>query len=132
MRVCFSAKINNLLIRHNNLAKISQSIILLTKCHPAPHKMNEKKYHQVSPTLQCSDYQIFMCDTCLKKSLTKYHQVSPSITNFFGSDSLRIDLYLASIYKLYNQHASAIYFAGEQFSSLPGCTQFVHPHVHGL
>ena len=40
--------------------------------------MHEKKYHQVSPTLQHSDYQIFMCDTCLKKSLTKYHQVSPT------------------------------------------------------
>ena len=71
---------------------------------PAPHKMNEKKYHQVSP----------------------------SVTNFFGSDSLRTYLYLAPIYKLYNQHASAIYFAGEQFLSPPGCTQFVHPHVHGL
>ena len=46
--------------------------------------MHEKKYHQVSPTLQYSDYQIFMCDTLLKKSLTKYHQVSPSITNFFA------------------------------------------------
>ena len=43
-----------------------------------PHKMIEKKYHQVSPTLQCFDYQFFMCDTWLKKSLTKYHQVSPT------------------------------------------------------
>jgi len=43
--------------------------------------MHEKKYHQVSPTLQRSDYQIFMCDTLLKK---KPHQVSPSITNFFA------------------------------------------------
>ena len=42
------------------------------------HEMHEKKYHQVSPTLQRSDYQIFMCDTLLKKSLTKYHQVSPT------------------------------------------------------
>ena len=24
-----------------------------------PHKMIEKKYHQVSPTLQCFDYQFF-------------------------------------------------------------------------
>ena len=40
--------------------------------------MHKKKYHQVSPTLQRSDYQIFMCDTLLKKSLTKYHQVSPT------------------------------------------------------
>ena len=43
-----------------------------------PHKMIEKKYHQVSPILQCVDYQFFMCDTWLKKSLTKYHQVSPT------------------------------------------------------
>jgi len=43
-----------------------------------PHKMIEKKYHQVSPILQCFDYQFFMCDTWLKKSLTKYHQVSPT------------------------------------------------------
>ena len=42
------------------------------------HEMHEKKYHQVSPALQRSDYQIFMCDTLLKKSLTKYHQVSPT------------------------------------------------------
>ena len=90
--------------------------------------MHEKKYHQVSPTLQRSDYQIFMCDTLLKKaspSITKYHQL-------FCSDSLQVHRYLASIYKLYNKHAYAIYFAGEQFSSPPGCTQFVHPHVHGL
>jgi hypothetical protein len=43
-----------------------------------PHKKYEIKYHQVSPTLQCLDYQFFMCDTWLKKSLTKYHQVSPT------------------------------------------------------
>ena len=43
-----------------------------------PHKMIERKYHQVSPTLQQIDYQFFMCDTWLKKSLTKYHQVSPT------------------------------------------------------
>ena len=92
------------------------------------HKMHEKKYHQVSPTLQHSDYQIFMCDTLLKKSLTKYHQVSPTFLIVIPYEYI----YLAPIYKLYNQHASAIYFAGEQFLSPPGCTQFVHPHVHGL
>ena len=43
-----------------------------------PHKMIKKKYHQVSPSLQCIDCQSFMCDTWLKKSLTKYHQVSPT------------------------------------------------------
>jgi len=43
-----------------------------------PHKMIKKKYHQVSPSLQCIDCQFFMCDTWLKKSLTKYHQVSPT------------------------------------------------------
>jgi hypothetical protein len=40
--------------------------------------MHKKKYHQVSPTLQHLDYQLCMCDTWLKKSLTKYHQVSPT------------------------------------------------------
>ena len=45
--------------------------------------MHEKKYHQVSPTLQYFDYQIFMCDTLLKKSLTKYHQVSPTFLAMF-------------------------------------------------
>ena len=43
-----------------------------------PHKMIKKKYHQVSPSLQYLDYQFCMCDTWLKKSLTKYHQVSPT------------------------------------------------------
>ena len=43
-----------------------------------PHEKYEIKYHQVSPTLQRIDYQFFMCDTWLKKSLTKYHQVSPT------------------------------------------------------
>ena len=48
-----------------------------------PHKMIKKKYHQVSPSLQCIDCQSFMCDTWLKKSLTKYHQVSPTFLVMF-------------------------------------------------
>ncbi len=48
-----------------------------------PHKMIKKKYHQVSPSLQCIDCQFFMCDTWLKKSLTKYHQVSPTFLVMF-------------------------------------------------
>jgi len=42
--------------------------------------------------------------------------VSPSITKchqLFGSDSLQVYHYLALIYKSFNRHASAIYFAGE-------------------
>jgi hypothetical protein len=41
----------------------------------------------------------------------KPHQVSPSITNFFGIYSLHVHLYLSSIYKLFNKHDYAIYFA---------------------
>ena len=48
-----------------------------------PHKMIKKKYHQVSPILQYIDYQFFMYDTWLKKSLTKYHQVSPTFLVMF-------------------------------------------------
>ena len=45
--------------------------------------MIKKKYHQVSPSLQYIDCQSFMCDTWLKKSLTKYHQVSPTFLVMF-------------------------------------------------
>ena len=89
----------------------------------------------------------------MKKSITKYHQpcnaliirflcvilaskkASPSITKYhqlFRSDSLQVYSCLLLIYKDSHQYPYAIYFAGEQISSPPGCTQFVHPHVHDL
>ena len=88
-------------------------------------KKSITKYHQPCNTLIIKLLCVILASKKASPSITKYHQL-------FCTDSLQVHRYLASIYKLYNQHASAIYFAGEQFSSPPGCTQFVHPHVHGL
>ena len=69
-----------------------------------------------------------MGDTCLKKpspSITKYHQLFDSNSYMFAAI---YSFYIRSLVSMLH----AIYFAGEQFSSTPGCTDFVHPHVHGL
>ena len=88
-------------------------------------KKSITKYHQRLNRLIYSIFCVILASKKASPSITKYHQL-------FCSDSLQVHRYLASIYKLYNKHAYAIYFAGEQFSSPPGCTQFVHPDVHGL
>ena len=109
---------------------------------PAPHKMNEKKYHQVSPTLQYSDYQIFMCDTCLKKSLTKYHQVSPTFLAVipyrfaaiysFHTRSL-VSMLLRFILQVSNfrLHPDVQTLYTPMYTVCrPGCTIAVHPGIH--
>ena len=84
------------------------------------HKMYKKKYHQVSPILQCIDYQFFMCDTWLKKSLTKYHQVSPTFLviipyEYVSVCCLCIGLFVSSFMYLFCGLAVFVTFETPQF-----------------
>ena len=103
--------------------------------------MHEKKYHQVSPTLQCSDYQIFMCDTLLKKSLTKYHQVSPTFLVVIPYECISVYLlYISFLISMFMRFISQvsnfrlhpdlhISYTPVYDSNTPGCTACVHPGV---
>ena len=85
-----------------------------------PHKKYEIKYHQVSPILQRIDYQFCMCDTWLKKSLTKYHQVSPTFLVMipYKHLSVIVCIWVFSLVSL------CLYFADWLFS--------LHSKHHGL
>ena len=87
---------------------------------PLPHKKYEIKYHQVSPTLQRIDYQLCMCDTWLKKSLTKYHQVSPTFLaiipyKYVSVCCLYIGLFVSSFMYLFCELAVFATFETPQF-----------------
>ncbi len=88
-------------------------------------KKSITKYHQRLNRLIYSIFCVILASKKASPSITKYHQL-------FRSDSLQVYSCLLLIYKDSHQYPYAIYFAGEQISSPPGCTQFVHPHVHGL
>jgi len=88
-------------------------------------KKSITKYHQRLNRLIYSIFCVILASKKASPSITKYHQL-------FRSDSLQVYSCLLLIYKDSHQYPYTIYFAGEQISSPPGCTQFVHPHVHDL
>ena len=93
--------------------------------HIKSMKKSITKYHQPCNELIISFLCVILASKKASPSITKYHQL-------FCSDSLPVCSCLLLVYKAFHKHVSAIYFASEQFSSPPGCTDFVHPHVHGL